>query len=132
MDAKYEATSAQEVAQKQVHLSDAQRERLARALANTAILFDGKLRHFKNGATKVHLDMEPNAEPVHAKPYSVPKNLEEAFLKELKHLCEIGVLEETGRTEWASPTFIIPKKDGRVQWISDLRELNKVFKSHLH
>ena len=44
---------------------------------------------------------------------------------ELDQLVKIGVLECQGRSIWAAGTFIIPKKDGRIHWISDFRALNK-------
>ncbi|CAJ1938503.1 unnamed protein product [Cylindrotheca closterium] len=130
MDAKYEATSGAEVADKQQHLTEDQRKLLAQALKNTDEIFDGQLGHYKH--EKVHLELIENAQPVFSKAYSVPKQHEPAFLKELKHLQEIGVLERTGPSEWASPTFIIPKKDGRVRWISDLRQLNKNIKRKVY
>jgi hypothetical protein len=44
----------------------------------------------------------------------------------------IGVLAHQGESEWASSSFITPKKDGRVRWISNLRELNKVITQRVY
>ncbi|KAL7481996.1 hypothetical protein ACHAW6_007678 [Cyclotella cf. meneghiniana] len=51
-----------------------------------------------------------------------------AFKTELDHLVDLGVLAPTTESEWASPSFIVPKKDGRVHWISNLCQLNKVIR----
>jgi hypothetical protein len=48
--------------------------------------------------------------------------------KELDHLVRTGVLAAQQESEWASSSFIIPKKDNRVRWISDLRQLHKVIR----
>jgi hypothetical protein len=50
------------------------------------------------------------------------------FKKETDHLVRIGVLAAQQESEWASPPFIIPKKDSRVCWISGLHQLNKVIR----
>jgi hypothetical protein len=48
-------------------------------------------------------------------------------LKELIHLCEIGVsVQPQLATKWSSPTFITPQNDGRIHWVTDLWELDKV------
>ena len=47
---------------------------------------------------------------------------------EVDCLCKVNILRKVNRSEWAAPTFIIPKKDGTVQFISDFRELNKRIK----
>jgi len=55
------------------------------------------------------------------------------FLTELQRLCAIGVLAKIGASpEWGAPTFIIPKKDGIVCWVSDFRELNKHIKQKIY
>ncbi|KAL7476504.1 hypothetical protein ACHAW6_002359, partial [Cyclotella cf. meneghiniana] len=50
------------------------------------------------------------------------------FKRGLDHLVELRVLAPTTESKWASPSFVIPKKDGCICWISDLCQLNKVIK----
>ncbi len=89
-------------------------------------MFDGILGVYPH--KKVHIDIDPNDKPVHSRPYPVPQIHLKTFKKEFDHLVRIGVLVAQQESEWVSPSFIIPKKDGRVHWISNLRHLNKVIR----
>ena len=73
----------------------------------------------------VHLDLKEGAVPKHHKPFPVAKIHEVTLKKELERLCKIGVLRKCSNSVWATPTFIIPKKNGTVRFISDFRYLNK-------
>ena len=130
LDAKYERVDPADVAKQQKHLSQRQQQDLAVLLRRFPLLFDGVLKKFPG--RKIHLDLEPDAQPVHQRAFPVPAVHHETFRKELDRLCEIGVLERCGASEWAAPTFIIPKKDGRVRWISDFRQLNKVIRRKIY
>jgi hypothetical protein len=76
----------------------------------------------------LHLSLQDGAKPVHQKAFPVTKTHKEVFKKELAHLVSIGILEHCGATEWGSPTFIVPKKDGHVQWVSNFCTLNSMLR----
>ena len=123
LDAKYEQANIHDVAFDQNHLSLDQRRDLFNILSKHNKLFDGSLGVYPH--KKVHIDLKPGAKPVHHRAYPVPHVHRQTFKKELDHMVELGILEPCGASEWASPAFIIPKKDGRVRQITDLRTLNK-------
>jgi hypothetical protein len=89
-------------------------------------MFDGTLGVYPH--KMVNIDIDPNAKPVHSRPYPVPQIHLKTFKKELDHLVRIVVLAAQQESEWASPSFIIPKKDGTVRWISNLRQLYKAIR----
>jgi hypothetical protein len=126
LDAKYEKAEVDEVINQLNHLNTEQKEDLRKVLMEHTKLFDGTLGVYPH--KKIHIDLVPGAIAKHARPYPVPVIYLSAFKKELLHFIKIGVLLLQGASEWASPTFITSQKDGRVCWVSDLRELNKVVK----
>ena len=44
---------------------------------------------------------------------------------EVKRLCEVEELEWQPASEWASPSFIQPKKNNEVCFLTDFMEVNK-------
>jgi len=133
LDAKYNTTTINDVVQQQSHLT-AQKKDLLELLETYYKLFSGKLGSYPH--KKFHIDInhevttniDPVATTVHARAYPVHCIHLETFYKELNHLVELGVIKPQGVSKWASPSFINPKKDGIVCWISDLRQLNKEIK----
>jgi hypothetical protein len=114
LDAKYEKVEIDEVIN-QLNSDPQQKEDLKKILQGHTKLFDGTLGVYPH--RKFHIDLVQGMVAKHARPYPVPVIHLEAFKIELFHLVEIGVLSSQGASEWASPMFITPKKDGRVRWV---------------
>jgi hypothetical protein len=78
--------------------------------------------------------MNPNCKPVHERRYTVTRSVEQQFqqIQEILRLVDIGALEEDYSSEWASPSFSIPKKNRtiRVRVVTDFRKLNLLLKPH--
>ncbi len=55
----------------------------------------------------------------------MPKVHKDTIIKEVERLCQLRVLERQPASEWALPSFIIPKKDKTVLFLSDFWEVNK-------
>jgi hypothetical protein len=86
-------------------------------------LFDGTLGHWDN--VEYNINLKPDVTPYHARAYPIPHKYVDTLKLEVERLCKVGVLKKVNRSEWAAPTFIIPKKDRSVRFISDFWELKK-------
>ena len=76
---------------------------------------------------EIHLDINPPIRPHRCCAYPVPCSQLNHFKEELDCLVGISVLSPTGCSTWISGSFIIPKKDNTVRWISDFQALNKAY-----
>jgi hypothetical protein len=76
--------------------------------------------------------MDSNCKPIHAHVYTVPRSVEQKLQqsKEIVRLVDIGVLDIEYFSEWASmyQSFAIPKKNGTIRIVTNLRKLNLLLK----
>ena len=126
LDAKYDPADLNQVAESCDHLNTQEKQLLRNLLEKYKSLFDGTLGQWKNETLEIEL--KSGATPYHARAFPIPKIHENTLRMEVERLCKEKVLKRVNRSEWAAPTFIIPKKDGTVRFISDFRELNKRIK----
>jgi hypothetical protein len=126
LDAKYEPANLDEIVESCSHLTQIEQIQLKTLLKKYEQLFDGTLGTWIGDTYDIEL--KSDATPYHARAFPIPRIHEQTLRHEVERLCQLGVLKKVNRSEWAAPTFIIPKKDGSVRFISDFRELNKRIK----
>ena len=103
------------------HLSADQQKKLLQLLKKYELLFDGTLGDWKT--KPVSFQIQERASPYHGQAFPVPKVHKKTIIKEVERLCQLGVLERQPASEW--PSFVIPKKDKTIRFLSDFREVNK-------
>jgi hypothetical protein len=126
LDAKYEKANLQLITSQCTYLPKEERTALLKLLLRYEDLFDGTLGTW-NGP-EIKMKLMKDAKPYFARPFPVPQIHEKTLKIEIDRLVKLGVLKWTKANEWAAPTFIIPKKDGSVRFISDFRKLNEWLK----
>ena len=123
LDNDYHKATLDDVSKMQTHLSSDEQKELLSLMQKFEDLFDGTLGRWTH--EDYHLELKEGVKPYHARAFPVPRIHYETLRKEVDRLVQVGVLKKTNNSEWAAPTFIIPKKDGKVRFVSDFRELNK-------
>ena len=117
LDANYEKANIDAYMQEYNKLNEKERLSLRSLLKKYENLFDGTLGKWK--LKPVSLNIKPNAKLVQSRPFSVPHFHQEKLKKEIKRLCDIGVLRKNPTAQFSSPSFIIPKKDMTIRFVSD-------------
>jgi Retroviral aspartyl protease len=121
LDANYKKADLEEFVKNIPHLTDAQKSQVRTLIYQYEPLFQGKLGLWDT--PPVSLELEEGAKPFHARAYPIPHIHKETVCKEVERLCREGVLAKDSNSEWAAPTFIIPKKEGTVHFVTDFRQL---------
>ena len=93
-------------------------------------LFEGKVGTW-NWAP-VSLELKEGAKLWHGKVHTPPLACAAQTQKECDCLCAAGTLQKINDSKWGHPTFITPKKDGKMRWTANLRGLNKQNKHKPH
>jgi hypothetical protein len=118
-------TTAMDIAAQQTHLPPEHHTALAATLAKHNKMFNCILGKYPDGTVKLQV-LVPGVSPIHCKPFGVPHR----NLKQLKHeidmLVMLDVIEPILISEWAFPSFLVPKKDGTARFVSDFRKLNEI------
>jgi hypothetical protein len=92
LDAKYEkADLSARIREKCSHLKASEREKLLSVLFKFESLFDGTLGDWN--LQPVPSELKEGMKPYHGRPYPILHKHKDVLLKEIKQLCDIGVLE---------------------------------------
>ena len=109
LDAKYEKADLQAVIKNNcTHLTLEDQRILLDLLKEFEELFDGTLGDWNT--KPVSFELKEGAKPYQGRAFPIPQVHKDTIKKEVNRLVELGVLTWQPSSEWASPSFIQPKR----------------------
>ena len=109
LDAKYEKADLRAIVTDNCTLlSTLEQTKLLELLQEFEVLFSGKLGDWD--CKPVSLQLKEVAQPYHGRSCPILKKHVETTKRKVQRLCDLGVLKWQDHSEWALPTFIIPRK----------------------
>jgi hypothetical protein len=118
LDAKYKNADLQSIVRDNCkHLSTNQQKKLLQLIKKYDMLFDGTFGDWKT--KPVSFQLKEGVSLYYGQAFPVPKIHEVTIMKEVKIFCQLGVLEKQPASEWTSPSFILPKKDRTIRFLSN-------------
>ena len=115
LDNKYEQADLDKVAADAEQLDKHQERKLLSLLKDFEDIFDRKLGHWET--EPIDIELKPEHKP--------PRINKATFKQELLRLVDIGVLTPVQQSEYGTPVFIIPKKEGTIRFLTDYRRINQ-------
>jgi len=85
-------------------------------------MWSGKLGKLKT--TTHHIQLKPDAKPVHSAPYQAGQHCRREMEKQLKKMLDLGVIEPSD-VEWSFTMVVMPKPCGQFRFFVDYRRLNE-------
>jgi hypothetical protein len=109
LDAKYEKADLPVITRENCsHLTASNREKLLSVLHRFKLLFDGTLGDWK--LPPVSFELKEGMKPYYGRLYPIPHKHKAVLIKEIKRLCNIGVLEWQPSSGWALRFLSYPKR----------------------
>jgi Retroviral aspartyl protease len=109
------------------HLSPTEKREFHEVLKKRESVYNGALGTLPGKPVELRLK-DDTVTPYHGRAFPVPKIHENLIRDEVDRLVKLGVLRKTNESEWAAPSFGIPKKNGQIRFVSDFRQLNKTLR----
>ena len=117
----------------QTCLSKLKRKQLIVLLLEFSDVFQARLENWKGPL--INITLKKDTTPQYSRSYVTLQAHLAPLKKEVNRLVSLGVLSLVPYSEWASPTFAMPKKDQTIRVVHDFRKVNtqilrKVFPFH--
>ena len=75
--------------------------------------------------TEHHIKLKPETQPIYVPAYRLPHSKRAIVDNQSKDMLDQGVIQHS-HSQWSSPLFLLPKKDGTYRPVIDFRRVNQV------